>query len=318
MRFLVHPTDNDWYSFLEARRPDEVNFWKPGGGIFNALEVGDLFFFKLKKPYNHIAGGGLFLRYPLLPLSLVWKIFGAGNGTADFHTFRQKILAYRSKMAPGRPPEIDPVIGSIVLTQPFFFPREQWIPVRPELRFAVQGKCFDLNKNDEEGRQLWEQIKIRLAGTEAVAMDDSPAYGRAPTQLEAQARYRERLTRVRIGQGGFRILVTEAYDRRCAITGEKTLPVLEAAHIRRYAEAGPHAVQNGLLLRADMHILFDAHYITITPEKRILISSQIQQQFTNGKLYYSYHGAELRSLPQAVADHPDRQFLSWHNERFIA
>lgn len=66
------------------------------------------------------------------------------------------------------------------------------------------------------------------------------------------------LTKPRIGQGSFRLLVTDAYKRRCAITGENTLPVLEAAHIVPYSQNGTHDVSNGLLLRADFHKLFDA------------------------------------------------------------
>lgn len=57
------------------------------------------------------------------------------------------------------------------------------------------------------------------------------------------------LTRARLGQGAFQVLVGEAYQRRCAITGESTLPVLEAAHIRSYADGGPHRISNGMLLR---------------------------------------------------------------------
>ena len=53
--------------------------------------------------------------------------------------------------------------------------------------------------------------------------------------------------------------MTDAYERRCAVTGEKTLPVLEAAHIRPYALLGPHRVNNGLLLRSDLHKLFDLY-----------------------------------------------------------
>ena len=50
----------------------------------------------------------------------------------------------------------------------------------------------------------------------------------------------------RLGQGAFRVVVTEAYHRRCAISGEKTLPVLEAAHIKPYTQEGPHEISNGL------------------------------------------------------------------------
>ncbi|MDD5603865.1 MAG: HNH endonuclease signature motif containing protein, partial [Eubacteriales bacterium] len=73
----------------------------------------------------------------------------------------------------------------------------------------------------------------------------------------------------RLGQGGFRVVITEAYQRRCAITGEKTLPVLEASHIRPYSEEGPHLASNGILLRQDYHTLFDRGYITINRKLNI-------------------------------------------------
>ena len=119
---------------------------------------------------------------------------------------------------------------------------------------------------------------------------------------------------MRLGQGAFRVLVTDAYDRRCAITGENTLPVLEAAHIRPYSDDGPHLIENGLLLRSDMHILFDKGLLTLTPEMRWEVSSQIREQYANGKLYYSYHGEHLRSIPYNAMEQPSPEYLSWHNE----
>ena len=53
------------------------------------------------------------------------------------------------------------------------------------------------------------------------------------------------LVRPRLGQGTFRIAVTEAYGRACAITGEHSLPALEAAHIQSYRFGGPHEIANG-------------------------------------------------------------------------
>ena len=63
--------------------------------------------------------------------------------------------------------------------------------------------------------------------------------------------------------------MTDGYDRRCAISGEKTLPILDAAHIRSYASGGEHEVSNGLLLRTDIHKLFDRGYVTITEERAL-------------------------------------------------
>ena len=93
------------------------------------------------------------------------------------------------------------------------------------------------------------------------------------------------LTKVRIGQGAFRVLVTDGYSRRCSITGEKTLPVLEAAHIKPYVAAGPHLLSNGILLRSDMHKLFDSGYLTITKDRKVEISSRIKEEYQNGKEY---------------------------------
>ena len=129
----------------------------------------------------------------------------------------------------------------------------------------------------------------------------SPAYGKSV------------LTKVRLGQGAFRVLITDAYSRRCSITGEKTLPVLEAAHIKPYAESGPHFISNGLLLRSDMHKLFDSGYLTITNDYKIEVSQRIKEEFQNGKEYYQYHGKELLYLPQKPIDKPNETYIDWHN-----
>lgn len=68
-----------------------------------------------------------------------------------------------------------------------------------------------------------------------------------------------------LGQGAFRVLVTDLDERRCAVTRERTPPALEAAHIRPYSEGGGHETPNGLLLRRDIRSLYDAGYVTVTP-----------------------------------------------------
>src|SRR5258706_5120751 len=90
------------------------------------------------------------------------------------------------------------------------------------------------------------------------------------------------LIRPRLGQGAFRVLVTDIYRRRCAVTQERTLPALEAAHIRPYGDGGTHEARNGLLLRRDIHSLFDAGYVTVTPDLRFEVSRRIREEFENG------------------------------------
>ena len=127
---------------------------------------------------------------------------------------------------------VDPVIGCNVLAEPFFLPRSTWIPV-PEnwAPNIVQGKTYDTAAAD--GRALWDAVHA--------ALNSIPRVGEAPRTEDSFDHDRfgaEYLTRGRLGQGAFRILVTDAYERRCAVTGEKTLPVLEAAHIKPYALLG--------------------------------------------------------------------------------
>jgi putative restriction endonuclease len=121
------------------------------------------------------------------------------------------------------------------------------------------------------------------------------------------------LVRPRLGQGTFRILVTDVYQKHCAITGEKALPVLEAAHIRPVAEGGMHRVDNGILLRSDVHALFDAGYVTVTTDYRVRVSRRLRDDFDNGEHYLQFNGTDLW-LPPSAGDRPNRDFLEWHSE----
>jgi putative restriction endonuclease len=101
------------------------------------------------------------------------------------------------------------------------------------------------------------------------------------------------------------VVVTDAYRRRCAITDESTLPVLEAAHIRPFAKSGVNEVSNGILLRSDFHKLFDAGLVTVTPELRVEVSAQIKEQWFNGNRTTAFTERHYRTcreiLPTARA-----------------
>jgi putative restriction endonuclease len=302
MKFFVGVTNNEWFEYLAARNPDEVNFWRPRSqSAFRAIPVGAPFLFKLHAPLNFIAGGGYFVKHTFLPLHLVWEAFGDKNGVPDFATFRRRMLEHRSAS------ELTRQIGCTILTQPFFFPREAWIPVPSEWSAnIVTGKCYDTAEST--GQTLWQQVQERLGGTafstppgvEAVGEEEKDRYGQPL------------LVQPRLGQGSFRVLVTDAYQRRCAMTGERTLPALEAAHIQRYSDHGPHRVDNGLLLRSDLHHLFDLGYLTVTNDYRIEVSRRIKEEYENGRDYYALHGRPLAILPSATEDRPSQVFLDWH------
>ena len=98
------------------------------------------------------------------------------------------------------------------------------------------------------------------------------------------------------------------------MTRERTLPALEAAHTRPFAEGGEHEASNGVLLRRDIHSLFDAGYVTITPTLTFEVSRRIKQEFENGRQYYELHGRTI-AAPDDPRSVPDRAALTWHNEK---
>lgn len=97
------------------------------------------------------------------------------------------------------------------------------------------------------------------------------------------------------------------------MTGEHTLPVLEAAHIMPYSAGGTHQVTNGLLLRAGIHRLFDDGYVTVTPDYRFEVSDALAEDFNYGRTYYAERRRPVL-LPPAEALQPGRALLAWHGE----
>src|ERR671910_1048900 len=65
--------------------------------------------------------------------------------------------------------------------------------------------------------------------------------------------------------------------------------------VRPYGEGGAHEASNGLLLRRDIHSLFDAGYVTVTPDLRFEVSRRIREEFENGRVYYDLHGGMVRA-----------------------
>jgi len=302
MKGWVATTDFGWYRFLKGREElDEVDFWQPSGHLaFHAVPPGAPFFFKLKRPHNAICGFGFLARSSQLPDWLAWDAFGEKNGAPDYPTMRHRIEKY-----------IDPArrtahgsytIGCLMVCEPVFFERDDWVAQpRDWARNIVRGKRYDLRSG--EGRRIWEECRER-------------ARRKAAPQLmfEGADRFGEpRLVRPRMGQGTFRIAVTDAYQGACAVTAEHSLPVLEAAHIQPYAEGGGHRIDNGILLRSDVHALFDKGYVTITKEHRFEVGRHLREEWHNGRTYYELHGRRIQ-LPEDAAERPAPDLLAWHNE----
>ncbi len=254
------------------------------------------FLFKLRSPENAIGGGGFVSFVERMTIRDAWEFFGRENGAASIEDLRNRISANRSDST-----SADHVIGCFVLSQPFFLRTpiaqpEDWAP-------SIQGGRY-YYMNDAVAQRVWRDVVVGLA-TQAPAVPASAfgGYGRPVLQP------------TRLGQGAFRKLVLDAYGRRCAVSGEHTVPVLQASHIRPFADVEQHEITNGLALRSDIHILFDQGYVGVTPDYRFVVSERLREDFDNGHIYYEY--AEARPqifLPGDAALLPARDHLAWHLE----
>jgi putative restriction endonuclease len=308
MRGYVGVTDQQWYEFLRAHpEQNEVNFWRPRDkNRFGAIEPGEFFFFKQRARFGgRVVGGGIFEGWQLLPLTAAWEDFGFGNGGASLADFRALIGTHASLDS-----RDDPEIGCILLRDVVFFPADAIAAPPPEFaRNLVQGRSYDIDDPRYGGYFDLVSAQVLSGG---ITLELVPWSHGGPTMSDP------RLRRERLGQGGFRAAVLNAYHRRCAITGTKIWPALDAAHIRPVDQGGEHRLDNGLLLRSDVHKMFDKGFLGVDAEHKLIVSPRLRTEFGNGEKFYAMAG-ELIALPDRRVDHPSREFLEWHmDEVFIA
>lgn len=302
LRIYVGITDNNWFYFLKDQKPDEVNFWIPSvSQAFRALDPGEPFLFKLHAPDHYIVGGGWFVRYVRLPISLAWAIFGLRNGVPSEDEFREAIVCYRQTA------DWDPEIGCVILADPFFFEQEDWIGVPPDWGHGIQrGKTYPTD--EEYGRHLWQEVQQRL-------VKYSP---KSRLLVTPKNREQERVTpglAPMLGPSAFEALVLTAYQLTCAITGVSVPLVLRPTHIKPVSDSGPNDVSNGLLLRADIQLLFSKGYLTVDPGFRVHVSRHMKQRYTENNPYAALDGRVVAVLPREAAWRPAREHLEWHNEK---
>jgi putative restriction endonuclease len=300
VRVYVGVTDMEWYRFLAGLPAvDEVNFWRPAGDrAFRALTAGELFLFKTHHPHNRIVGGGVFERFDAMTVTAAWEVFGELNGTANLSRMLDRIGHYRdAPIASGE----DPRIGCIFLRDvQFFLPADTAAPPPDFASNIVQGKGYDLERSPSAG--YLGEVLHRLFGFNV----DGPSWYRTgPVYGDP------RLAPQRLGQRAFRVAVSDAYHHNCAITGGKIRPVLEAAHVQPLAAGGEHRLDNGLLLRSDVHTLYDRGYLAVDPKHRLLVSPLLRTEFGNGEQFYAMAGQEI-TVPERRADRPRSEYLEWH------
>ena len=247
---------------------------------------------------DRVAGYALFSYYTVMPVGVAWEVFDTANGVHSFSQMLSNIRTLRHKDSVN---DSNDNVGCVVLSDLVVLSEDQYIAAPRDWKpNTVRGQYYDLTVG--EGARIWNELTAL-----------SPAQVAASPLLHVPAGYGKPAVYVpRRGQGAFRLMVMDAYERRCAVTGEKTLPALEAAHIRPFSDVQSHDVGNGLLLRSDVHKLYDQGYVTVTPDYRFRVSQRIKEQFKNGVIYYDLDNRPIR-LPTDEAQFPDAGALEWHS-----
>jgi hypothetical protein len=189
------------------------------------------------------------------------------------------------------------------------------VPKPAEFKFPMEGwlRCSDDDaaawlKNvagnaSPDGPSTAELLKT----TTQVA--ETGYFSPASLNDERQKKLREIVERR--GQPDFRNKLIAAYSGRCAVTGCDAVAALEAAHIVPYSGPESNHVTNGLLLRADIHTLFDLDLIGINPESKAISLAQM----IKATVYAELNGKKLL-LPVNATDIPNQEALAQRWERF--
>jgi len=211
----------------------------------------------------------------------------------------------------------EPIVEVIRVTQYQSRHDAAWTPLEDLLAAEELRKLCESPKSQLSMRPLnWSAFSDAVAqrgGGSAVERVLGRALGRDDeaegvplvTQGHTQA-----VVRVRRGQRAFRRMLLDRYHEICALTGEAPDRVLEAGHLYSYAKLGEHHEHGGLLLRRDVHRLFDDGGLAIDPTA---LTIDVAPELSAYPQYASLHGQHLHVK---VKD-PQVEWLEkhWHEHR---
>ncbi len=313
-RAAVANTDLAWFRHFRRHNVttvvDEVNFWRPvsQGGRFSVVRDGGPVFFRLKAPARAIAGFGFFAGTLEMTVSMAWEVFGEANGDPTYSSFLGRIHGYRVQYGRDTSALESQKVTCLVLRGAVFLRDDDWLPWDRREQWAdtvVAVKGYELS-------QGVGTVLADLLEASTIDVPDELVGDFQPVSVDSRA-LAEAPERIREGQGAFRVRLLSAYGA-CTITGEHALPVLDAAHIQPYLGPPSNHIQNGIVLRTDLHRLYDDGYITVTPDLRLEVSRRLKDEFDNGHAYYEMAGRTVQ-VPRNPRLQPSRNALEWHADR---
>lgn len=292
--FAISPTDNNWFNYLKQNELNSfVNFWTPTPWNVRRLSSGDRLYFMLKAPIRKIGGFGEFYEYKNMSSDEAWEEFGHRNGRyskLELSTIIRNYVAKNSNLGQVSIDTHD--IGCIVLKNCEFWDTDKFLEVE-NYNISFERSIVTLKYFD----QLDPFTETRGQASSFVPLNQP----RIPDQA---------MRNIRNGQGGFKGKMLRAYNNKCCISGETIPELLEAAHIQKYINSNSHHVQNGLILRVDLHKLYDNGLLFIDSDFVVHLSSVVEAEF-----YQQYNQKKI-SLPMFEFDYPSSTALEMRRGEF--
>lgn len=157
---------------------------------------------------------------------------------------------------------------------------------------------------EEVAIEIEKRLAPLLEPVSPIGSEQADDPGFDPDSVDDQRERALRAIRVRRGQPAFRAMLLEAYGSRCVITGCAVEDVLEAAHITPYFGGTTNHTSNGLLLRADLHTLFDCGLLAVDPNTRTVVVANALKTSSYGKI----DGLSIRA-PKNPLNSPSKKNL---------
>lgn len=281
--FALAVTNRTWFEYQRSHSfTGEVNFWTPSRNCPHRISPGEQFVFKLAGDGDLIGGYGTFVEYKYQSLDDTWKEFGPKNGADTKAEFFNTLKSIGSNNG------ID--CGCVVLKDIILFEEpvnrvKAGITAKPAQLYAYEHGSFPFDNS-------W-------------VSKDSFSLVKNATKKKIIQNVTERK-----GQSAFHAAVSKAYNNQCCITGESTPELLQAAHIQDYINQDSHHIQNGLLLRIDIHKLFDSGLLYIDQHYHVHVSPLV----TTSE-YKRLENKQI-TLPNNPSDYPSLTALLFKETSF--
>ena len=288
--FAISPTDFEWFRFLKENNFNtDINFWTPTPWNIQQLNMGDKFYFRLKAPIKKIGGCGVFKEYLNMSAEEAWNRFGLKNGCGSKLEMIDRLNRYRQKRRIDERNATEAEIGCIVLQDAQFWDEDKYVNLAET----------DIEFSDQVVKIKYFTVADPFLTTPSIS-DASHFVPLPPASVRGGI---NTSIIARKGQGSFKGIITTAYKNSCCISGETTPELLEAAHIQPYLNEDSNHSQNGLLLRVDLHRLYDNGLLYIDEEYTVHISPHLKSDN-----YRIFQGRQI-TLPTNRSDWPSIEAL---------